>query len=196
MIEMSGWTRGTLWPATARPWVATSPNIPTFETALIYAGTCLFEGTIASEGRGTPRPFLTLGAPWIDADRLAADLNGRNLPGVRFRAVRYTPVLRPGAVDRPNLMAGQLLRGVEIDVTNAGAVEPVALGVHALDAFLAQAQNRVAFFQRPEAFDRLAGTPRLRLMLTRGDRPETILAAMRTDVQAFEAHRRAYLLYP
>ena len=194
VVSMSGWPRPTLWSDTGRPWVPTSPNIPTFETALIYAGTCLFEGTVASEGRGTRRPFTTLGATWADGERLAADLNARRLPGVRFRAIRFTPESIPGMSASPKLL-GRALSGIEIEVTDPHAVQPVELGIHALDAFLAQAPDRAAFFERPAAFDRLSGTPRLREMLTRGDRPDAVINAYQADVRAWEARRRPYLLY-
>jgi uncharacterized protein YbbC (DUF1343 family) len=195
VVSMSGWNRPMLWPETGRTWVPTSPNIPTFETALVYAGTCLFEGTAASEGRGTREPFLKLGAPWANAERLAADLNGRGLPGVRFHAVRFTPESIAGMSASPKLR-GQALGGIHIAVTDPGAVRPVELGIHALDAFLAQAPDRAAFFERPSAFDRLAGTPRLRTMLTQGARPEAVIAAYQSDVRAWETRRRPYLLYP
>lgn len=201
VIEAEGWTRAQRWPAFGRAWVAPSPNIPAFETALVYAGTCLFEGTAASEGRGTRDPFRLLGAPWADADRLAADLNGRRLPGVRFEPARFTPASIAGMSSSPKLL-GQPLQGVRIVVTDAGAVEPVALGVHTLDAFLRQSPGaateagRAAFFARADFFDKLAGTPRLREMMVAGATPEAVVAAWSADVRAFEARRAAYLLYP
>ncbi|HYE58774.1 MAG TPA: DUF1343 domain-containing protein, partial [Rhodothermales bacterium] len=141
------------------------------------------------------RPFTTLGATWTDGERLAADLNARRLPGVRFRAIRFTPESIPGMSASPKLL-GRALGGIEIEVTDAHAVQPVELGIHALDAFLAQAPDRAAFFERPSAFDRLSGTPRLREMLTRGNRPDAVIAAYQADVRAWEARRRPYLLYP
>src|SRR5215212_5980147 len=91
VLRAPGWQRDQLFPATGLSWVAPSPNIPTFDTALVYPGTCLFEGTTMTEGRGTTRPFELVGAPWIDPDEYAATLNGLGLPGVRFRPARFMP---------------------------------------------------------------------------------------------------------
>ncbi len=200
VVEMTGWGRDQMWTATGMPWVAPSPNLPSFEAALVYAGTCLVEGTTASEGRGTRRPFTTLGAVGVNADRLAADLNGRGLLGVRFRAARFTPVAIAGMSAEPKLK-NQALGGVEIDVTDARRLDPVALGVVVLDAFLdARERNgpggdRAAFFDRGDFFDKLAGTPRLRSLLTYDTDPTAILEAMREDTRRFDTRRQPYLLY-
>ena len=90
---MDGWRRGMTWEETGLPWIAPSPNMPTTTTALVYPGGCLVEATELSEGRGTTRPFQLTGAPFIDPKRLAAELNGRDLPGVTVR-----PHLLPAAI--------------------------------------------------------------------------------------------------
>ena len=195
VVTMEGWRRADRWPQTGLPWVPTSPNVPDIETALLYAGTCLIEGTSASEGRGTRRPFKRVGDVGIDPERLAADLNARRLPGVRFTPVRFTPVAIVGMSAEPK-RKDTPVAGVDVEVTDAAAVQPVELGVHLLDAFLAQAPDRAAFFARPEFFDRLAGTPRLRTMLTAGRRPAAVAAAWAAELRRFEARTRPYRLYP
>lgn len=120
VVELGGWTRDMLWAATGLPWVMPSPNMPTPETALVYAGTGIVEGTTLSEGRGTTRPFEIVGAPWVDA-RLAPALAALDLPGVRFRATTFTPTF--------HAFAGEAVRGVQLHVTDAPAFEPVRTGV-------------------------------------------------------------------
>ena len=80
VVSMDGWDRSMQWPDTARPWVATSPNIPRFDNALVYPGTCFFEATSASEGRGTLSPFLQVGSIEVDGSRIAEELNKKSLP--------------------------------------------------------------------------------------------------------------------
>ncbi len=195
VVEMTGWERTLRWPQTGLPWIAPSPNLPTFETALAYPGTCFFEATAASEGRGTARPFLRLGAPWADGAALADTLNARDLPGVRFHALRFTPEPNAGAAS-PKL-EGQALRGVRIEVINPSAYRPVETGIHVLHAFYQQAQRKGVedFIARPDWLDTLAGTERLLEMLRRGARPEAVIAAWQFDVQIFREQRRPYLLY-
>ncbi len=195
VVEMTGWRRAMLWPDTGLAWVATSPNVPDFETALIYPGTGLFEATAASEGRGTDRPFRLLGAPWADGDALAATLNARALPGVRFEAASFTPRGRPGMATAPKL-DGRRLGGVQVVVTDPRALRPVETGVHLLHAFRAAARKRgKRFIDRPDWLARLAGSRRLNGMLRRGVGPEAIIAAWRGDVEAFQRRRTPYLLY-
>ena len=195
VVSMEGWRRADRWPQTGLAWVPPSPNVPDAETALLYAGTCLVEGTSASEGRGTRMPFRRVGDVGIDPDRLAADLNARRLPGVRFTPVRFTPVSIAGMSADPK-RKDTPVAGVDIAVTDFDAVRPVELGIHLLDAFLAQKPDRAGFFARPEFFDRLAGTPRMRTMLTSGRRPAAVIAAWRAELARFEARTRPYRLYP
>lgn len=120
VVELEGWTRDMLWAATGLPWVMPSPNMPTPETALVYAGTGIVEGTTLSEGRGTTRPFEILGAPWVDG-RLAPALAELGLPGVLFRATTFTPTF--------HAFAGETVRGVQLHVSDPVAFEPVRTGV-------------------------------------------------------------------
>src|SRR5439155_22229170 len=94
---MEGWRRTTYFDETGRTWIMSSPNIPTFDTTLVYPGAVLFEGTNVSEGRGTTRPFELLGAPWVAAERFAEAMNRRGLPGVLFRPVVFEPTFHKHA---------------------------------------------------------------------------------------------------
>ncbi|MEU1197594.1 DUF1343 domain-containing protein [Streptomyces sp. NPDC005813] len=120
VVEAAGWRRAADAEATGLPWVAPSPNIPTPATATVYPGTCLFEGTNLSEGRGTTQPFEIVGAPYIDA-RFAPALAELALPGVHFRDLRYVPTFHKHA--------GRPLRGVQLHITDREAFAPVRTAV-------------------------------------------------------------------
>ncbi|MGW2149574.1 exo-beta-N-acetylmuramidase NamZ family protein [Nonomuraea bangladeshensis] len=123
VVEMTGWRRDTPWEETGLPWVMPSVNMPTPDTALVYPGTCLFEGTNFSEGRGTTRPFELIGAPYVDG-RFTPALDALGLPGVRFRDVRFTPTFHKHA--------GTPVRGVQLHVHDREAFRPVLTGVSML----------------------------------------------------------------
>ena len=125
VVRVDGWDPAGDFDATGLPWVPPSPNMPTVDTAFAFCGTGLFEGTNVSEGRGTTRPFETLGAPYIDG-RLAARLRERELPGVLFREVWFAPTFHK--------YAGTTVRGVQLHVTDRRAYRPVATGLAVLDA--------------------------------------------------------------
>jgi len=194
VIAMEGWERAMQWPETGLPWINTSPNIPGFETALVYPGACFFEATSASEGRGTETPFTWLGAPWADGPALADTLNAHGLPGVRFEAARFTPRPIEGMDTNPK-HEGQALQGIRYVVTDRQVFQPVEAGIHVLYAFYRQAPDAAAFLARPEGLARLAGTTRLAAMLTQGTGPEAVIAAWQDDVVSFRQRRAPYLLY-
>lgn len=150
-------------------WVAPSPNLPTLATAVVYPGTCLLEGTTLSEGRGTTRPFETLGAPWID-DRLLPAVRERELPGVRFREVRFRPMFHKHA--------GEVVRGLAVHVTDPAVFRPVLAAVTVLDVvarlhprdFAVRPPSRDAGTAVPvHALDLLWGSDLLRTGLQAGD---------------------------
>lgn len=124
VVPCEGWERRMLFPETGRIWVHPSMGIPRFETALLYAGTCLFEGTNLSEGRGTTFPFEMIGAPFIEPQRLADEMNGRKLPGVRFRPVYFKPTA--------SKFRGELCGGVQLYVTDVRAIRPLETGISLL----------------------------------------------------------------
>lgn len=194
VVEMEGWKRAMQWPETGLPWIHPSPNLPTFETALVYSGTCFFEATTeASEGRGTRRPFAHLGAPWADGRVLADTLAARDVPGARFHAARFTP--EPNAGDASPKFEGEELQGIRIEVTDTSAYRPVETGIHVLHAFYHQARDRGVEDFFTSYLASLAGTDDLQEMLRSGARPGTIIAAWQDEVRAFRERRRRYLLY-
>lgn len=163
------------WPRWGRIWVPPSPNIPDWETALLYPGTCLIEGTTVSEGRGTRAPFRLIGAPWVDGRALADTLNALGLTGVRFRDTTFIPRDLPGMALNPK-WKDQRCAGVYIELTEEARnrpdrLRPVLIGLHLVRALQAQWRLRAPQtpFWRPEAFDRLSGDPGLRTLLEQGE---------------------------
>jgi uncharacterized protein YbbC (DUF1343 family) len=197
IVPIEGWRRGMRWPRLERPWVATSPNVPSFEAALIYPGIGIVgEGLKVNEGRGTPTPFSLFGAPWVDGAGLARRLNAVGLAGVRFEPHSYTPRSIPGVAVHP-LFEGRRLTGVRLAITDADRFEPLEAGVHAMVALLAEA--RAKGIADPVGnlamLDALAGTRRLHRLLIEGRSAGEIVAAWQDEVARFRALRARYLLY-
>ncbi len=124
VLPMEGWKRWMWHDDTGLPWVMPSPNMPSLDTATVYPGMCLFEGTNVSEGRGTTRPFELFGAPWIDGEGLADELNSLELPGARFRPVAFEPGFQKSA--------GEVCQGCQLHVTERNAFLPYHTGVSIL----------------------------------------------------------------
>ena len=194
VIPMQGWTRATYWDATGIPWVMPSPNMPTVDTALVYPGMCLVEGTELNEGRGTTRPFELAGAPFIDGYALAEAMTKMDLPGCALRPVVYTPTFhKHGKVANG---------GIQIHVTNAEAFKPYRTGVAFLKAChdLAPSQfqwrhRAYEFVDKIPAIDLLAGNARLREGIDAGASLDDLLARLPRDEGAFAEERAEYLLY-
>ncbi|HIW31916.1 MAG TPA: DUF1343 domain-containing protein [Candidatus Paenibacillus intestinavium] len=121
IVRLEGWERSMSFPQTGLIWVHPSLGMPRYETALLYVGTCLFEGTNCSEGRGTTFPFEMIGAPYINAQQLADELNAKGLAGVRFRPVHFKP--------NASKHSGEICGGVQIYITNIEAIKPLDVGV-------------------------------------------------------------------
>ncbi len=162
VIPCAGWTRDMHWPATKLPFVPTSPNLPSYETALFYPGTCLIEGTKLSEGRGTDAPFRLIGAPWVNSEALAASLNARHLPGVTIKLAAFTPQGRK--------YAGERCHGIRLECTDAKILRPVALGLHLIADLIRLHPAQFEWLPYPTAankkglqhFDRLVGQLNIR----------------------------------
>jgi uncharacterized protein YbbC (DUF1343 family) len=156
IVPMRGWRRSMWFDQTGLPWISPSPNMPTLDTAAVYPGTCLVEGTNLSEGRGTTRPFEIVGAPWIDPLVLATELRSRNLPGVFFRPVWFKPAFHK--------YAGQLCGGVQIHVLDRGTFLPFRTGAHLLKAAAGLWPEWFRWRQEPYEFE----TARLAIDLLAG----------------------------
>ncbi len=195
IIRMEGWRREMTWPDIGRPWVPTSPNIPDFETALVYPGMCFFEGTAASEGRGTNRPFRTIGAPWLDAPGAAEGLGKMELPGVRFAATDVRPRSIPGVAASPKF-EGEIIHAITIDVTDRPSFSPLRTGIAVLSSvYRYSPETERASFFKPRWLGLLSGTDRMYEALLRGDTPGDITLSWAGEVAEFESRRKKYLLY-
>jgi uncharacterized protein YbbC (DUF1343 family) len=194
VVSMGGWRREMYFDDTGVPWVLPSPNIPTLDSAIVYPGTVLFEGTNVSEGRGTTRPFELLGAPWIHAETFAGSLNRLGLPGVLFRPTVFEPTFHKHA----KASCG----GCQIHVLDRRTFRPVETGVALLGAFRACGPGHFAWRDPPYEYeheklpiDILAGTSELREQFDRGMPAAEIARSWRPAVEAFMDVRRRYLLY-
>ena len=128
IISMEGWARNLWYDETNLKWIKPSPNIPDLETAILYPGICLLEGTNISEGRGTENPFKWIGAPWLNGELLAIELNKEGLPGVSFTSVEFTPIELPGIAINPKYQ-GESCSGVKIKITNRNTYKSVQVGI-------------------------------------------------------------------
>jgi uncharacterized protein YbbC (DUF1343 family) len=194
VADMDGWSREMYHDDTRLPWVMPSPNMPTLDSAIVYPGAVLFEGTQLSEARGTTRPFELLGAPWIDAEHAAEDLNALGLAGVRFRPAVFEPTFHKHAC----VTCG----GCQIHVTDRRTFLPVLAGVAVMAAFHRANPARFAWRQPPYEYehgkmpiDILAGSSALRRQIEAGVDAREIAASWAHGVAAFEAVRRNYLRY-
>ncbi|MCX4910011.1 DUF1343 domain-containing protein [Streptomyces sp. NBC_00878] len=183
-VLMSGWKRSDFYDASGLPWVPPSPNMPTPDTALVYSGTCLFEGTNLSEGRGTTRPFELLGAEGIDR-RWAAEVAQLGLPGVHFREAYFAPTF--------SKFQGKTVGGVQIHVHDRAAYDPVRTGI----ALLVTAKKVWSGFTwRPDNWiDKLTGSTRVRTMIDAGASADEVVAGWQGELVAFRQLRGKYLLY-
>lgn len=186
VVTMQGWTRDMLWPATGLEWTPPSPNLPTWETAYVYLGTCFFEGSTLSEGRGTPTPFLTIGAPGlmipeVELNRLY-DAWGINMTPTEFMPVSIADKApNPKHKDRPS-------EGVQIASDVANLKDPVAFGLDlfrtALRSTSLDSLNNFRYL--------LAGTSRIDSLLRSFDNPADTWVE---EVATFREKRKPYLLY-
>ena len=194
VIRCEGWRRRHWFDETSLPWVLPSPNMPTLDTATVYPGQCLLEGTNLSEGRGTTRPFELCGAPWIEPRSLLARLKAASLPGVAFRPAWFTPTFQK--------WAGQTCGGVQVHVTDRDAFGSVRTSLALLDAFRAVSGPRFDWRRDPYEFvaDRLAidllfGGSRERTALENGTPTADIARAWEAEETAFRVRRQPFLLY-
>jgi uncharacterized protein YbbC (DUF1343 family) len=194
VVAMPDWSRASFFDECGLPWVLPSPNLPTLESAIVYPGTVLFEGTNVSEGRGTTRPFELVGAPWIDPERFAAHLNTQGLPGAFFRPHLFEPTFHKHA--------GVPCGGCQIHVTNRQTFRPVETGVALIQAF--REMGGPQFEWRPPPYeyeyrippiDILCGSSEVRERLERGDDARTLADGWVPATEAFELLRSKFLLY-
>ena len=194
VIAMEGWQRRMYWDDTGLPWVMPSPNIPTLDSTLVFPGSVHIEGTNASEGRGTTRPFELVGAPWVKAEPFSAALNARQLPGVYFRPAVFEPTFQKHA----RVACG----GCQIHVLDREAFRPVLTATAVIEMLRAADPAAFAWKTPPYEYehekvpiDVIAGSPEFRHAIDAGERAEQVAARWQPTLAEFEMLRSAYLLY-
>ncbi len=185
VVPMEGWARGDGFDATRLPWVAPSPNMPTPDTAAVYPGQVLLEGTNLSEARGTTRPFEWFGAPWIDGFVLARELNALRLDGVRFRETWFTPTF--------SKFAGQRCGGCQLHVVDRNAFRSVTTVLAILEVVRRLYGSRLEL--HAAYFDKVMGTSAVREALEGGVPFPSIVAAWAAGLADFAQARAPFLLY-
>jgi uncharacterized protein YbbC (DUF1343 family) len=194
VVPLGGWRRSMYHDETGVPWIIPSPNLPTLDSAIVYPGAVLFEGTGLSEGRGTTRPFELIGAPWIDGERLADAMNARGLPGVHFRPAFFEPTFHKHAK--------QTSGGCQVHVLDRRRFRPVRTAVELMSEFRRQDPARFPWREPPyeyedrkQPIDILYGSDRLRTVLDAGEDVGALVAGWKADEDAFRRTREKFLLY-
>jgi uncharacterized protein YbbC (DUF1343 family) len=194
VVTCDGWRRDQYYDQTGLPWVMPSPNMPTLDTAIVYPGMCLLEGTNLSEGRGTTRPFEIFGAPFLDARRLVEELDAYELPGAGFRACAFTPTFEK--------FAGRRCAGAQIHVTDRRVFNSYATGLAVLVAAAKLCPDDFAW--RTEtyeyradvpAIDLLTGIPAVRTAIDDGADLAAVRAVAGRGTEVFDRERDGALLY-
>jgi uncharacterized protein YbbC (DUF1343 family) len=182
---MNGWRRRLHFSETGLTWTAPSPAIPSPETAFAYAGTCLFEGTNISEGRGTSSPFRLIGAPWLDP-KILKSLDAQWTAGFALSPQKFTP--------KASKYRGEKCAGIAITVMDKVMADPIALAVEMLSKIKSRHPSELQW--REEHFDAVAGTDELRHDIADNRRTTgEILKSWKKNLNEFEMLRRNYLLY-
>jgi uncharacterized protein YbbC (DUF1343 family) len=195
VFPMEGWNRGCFYPDTDLPWVLPSPNMPSWETALVYPGMVLLEGTNVSEGRGTTLPFHIFGAPFIDQQRLRGFLNQCNLEGVVFRPVSFEPVF--------DKWRGETCYGFQIHITDREKLRPYRLGLCLIEGLHATHREDFRWLPPPYEYewgklpiDILLGSGTLRGEIENGVGVESLEKEWRQDLEKYLDEARSCFLYP
>lgn len=192
VIKMKNWEREMYYDETGLPWIKPSPNMPFLETALVYPGLCLIEGTNVSEGRGTQNPFLQIGAPYIDQKKLIEKLDSYNLEGIKYNSIEYTPIEIPNMSSKPK-HEGKICNGIELQITDRNNFDALKFGIILIHSIMHLHPDDFEF--RKGSIDRLSGSENLRTMLTKGFSPEQIFNTWQNELEEFKLLRKKYLIY-
>lgn len=194
VVRCEGWRREQWWEATELPFVPPSPNMPTVDTACVYPGLCMIEGTNMSEGRGTTRPFEIVGAPYLEPYRFVEALRRERLPGVDFRPMSFFPMFQKHA--------RRSCGGAMLHVTDRASFLPVRTGIAVMRAArevggeaFAWRTERYEFVEDKPAVDLLCGTDSVRKAIDAGRSLDECMAGFDEDLKAFLPVRQRYLLY-
>ena len=194
VIPLQNYSRQQWYDETGLPWIKPSPNMLTLQTATVYPATTLLEGTNYSEARGTLYPFEHFGAPWVDGEKLAKQLNSYDLKGVEFRPTTFVPdSIVDGIKIYPPKFLGEKVNGVEMIITDRDNFKSAEAGIYILHALKTLYPKKLEW--RKERIDGLLGTPDVREQLDAGDKPKEIIEKWQDDLTRFRKKRELYLLY-
>ena len=191
VVPMKNWQRSMWFDQTGLRWIKTSPNMPDLETATLYPGMCLIEGTNVSEGRGTQKPFKIIGAPWIQGDSLKAAVQRFHPLGIQITATEFQPQSLPEMAPNPKYL-DQVCSGLHMKLTNRDIFRSVSFGVQVLCAVHRLYPDKLTF---RKGFDLLAGTETLREQIQNDVPPKKIVAGWSRKLSEFKITREKYLLY-
>jgi uncharacterized protein YbbC (DUF1343 family) len=194
VIPMEGYKREYFFPQTGLPWTPPSPNMPTPDTALVYPGQVLLEGTNLSEGRGTPKPFECFGAPYIDAHSLKSQLEKRRLLGIRFEENAFTPQF--------GKWQGQTCHGLQLHVTDSRAYKPYYTTLAIIQEVMVLWPDEFSWRSPPYEYefeklpiDIITGDEGIKKGLDEGRDLDEMEAGWQEDLEGFLTRRKQYLLY-
>ncbi|MBN1754930.1 DUF1343 domain-containing protein [bacterium] len=194
VLRMEAWERKLWFDETGLPWVMPSPNMPTLDTAAVYPGMCLLEGTNISEGRGTTRPFEIFGAPFIKPEILVSELRRRELPGVLFRPLYFKPTF--------NKYQDQLCGGAQIHLLDRESFQPFMTSLNIIDTVVKLYPDQFQWRKPPYEyetkrlpFDILAGNSAIRVLIEEGSSTDKIVNIWQKGLNSFTRKRKNYLLY-
>ncbi len=191
VVKMKNWSRKSYFDNYYNKWTKTSPNIPDFETALIYPGTCFMEGTNISEGRGTHKPFLTIGAPFINSQDLINKLKEIGTEGIALNPIQFTPVSIPGMSENPKYKSEKCY-GISIKISDRNNFKSVEFGIKLVYALRELYPQK---FKMNDYFDKLTGDVSVRNEIMEGTKPNKIIRSWGKDLEKFNEIRKKYLLY-
>ncbi|HED05222.1 MAG TPA: DUF1343 domain-containing protein [Ignavibacteria bacterium] len=192
VIKMKNWKRNYYYDNFKLQWVAPSPNIPDLETAIVYPGACLIEGTNISEGRGTHHPFLTIGAPFINSNKLIQELMKLKIKGVEFEPINFIPVNIPTMSSNPKYKDIKC-NGIFIKITDRKKFRSVRFGIKLVYAIHKLYPNKFKF--RNKDFDLLSGDKKIREDILNNKHPDFIFNNWKNGLKSFIHKRKKYLLY-
>jgi uncharacterized protein YbbC (DUF1343 family) len=191
VVKMRDWNRKYFFNHYSSKWIKTSPNIPDFETALVYPGLCIIEGTNVSEGRGTLHPFLTIGAPFINSADLINKLKTLGIKGVELTSVKFTPVPIKEMSEDPKYK-NEKCRGISVKVTDGKKFHPIEFGIKLVYSLRELYPDK---FKMTDYFDKLTGDISVRRAILSGTMPDQIYSSWQNDLNKFIQIRKKYLLY-
>ncbi|PID59000.1 MAG: hypothetical protein CR986_07295 [Ignavibacteriae bacterium] len=191
IIKLKNWERNFYYDDCKLNWIAPSPNMPNLETALVYPGMCLIEGTNLSEGRGTYSPFLQIGSPYINSEKLLKELYQYNFEGVELSSTSYTPEIIPNMAEYVKHKSN-LCNGIKLKITDRNKFKPIEFGIHLIYLIHKLYPNN---FEFRGSIERLWGNKNFREDILGNAAPEKIIRNYHNKLEQFKLKRKNYLLY-